>query len=55
MVKDEYRMGFGFLLAGYKTKKLHWNGTFHPRSVVFSTLPKQLKLVGTGRNWFDPV
>ena len=37
------------------TKKLHQNGTFHSRSITFSTLPKQLKLARTSRNQFRPV
>ena len=32
-----------------------YNGTFHSKSVTFSTLPKQLKLVRTNRNQFEPV
>ena len=48
-----YSLQFSF--GAHETKRLHQNGTFHSRSIAFPALPKQLKLVGTGRNWFDPV
>ena len=50
-----YSAIFQFSFGTYETKRLHQNGTFHYRSIAFHTLPKQLKSVGTGRNWFDPV
>ena len=50
-----YSAIFQFSFGAHETKRLHQNGTFHSRSVAFRALPKQLKLVGTGRNWFDPV
>ena len=50
-----YSAIFQFSFSAHKTKRLLQNGTFHSRSIEFHALPKQLKLVGTGRNWFDPV
>ena len=47
--------GFWLSFGRTRNKEITLKWDFHSSSITFRVLPKQLKLVGTGRNWFDPV